>query len=106
MITKDDVDFLIHILTGIDPHYPVVKGDEVAHRLKGLKKLWTEEGIPVDEVDIVWASGPEEVYPMTETFNIGSPLSDDSNWKVAKLRAYVKDTDVKDTDDVSIDVDA
>jgi len=101
MITKDDVDFLIHILTAVDPRYPVVKGDEVAHRLKGLKKLWTKEGIPVDEVDIVWASGPEEVYPWTETFNVGSLLADYSNFKVAKLRAYMKDPD-----DVSIDVDA
>lgn len=40
MITEEDVDFLIHILTSVDPSYPVAKGVEVAERLKAFKQLW------------------------------------------------------------------
>lgn len=82
--TKEDIEFLIHILTSVDPQYPVVKGEAVGARLKNLLPLYDKGlgGLPVGEVDIHWSNGE------IETYNVG-----DENWPydetVKELRAHV-----------------
>lgn len=52
--TIEDIKFLIHILTAVDPQYPVVKGDDVASRLRALLDLYEKTGrIPIEAVGIL-----------------------------------------------------
>lgn len=100
MLTQEDVDFLIHILTDVDPQYAVKKGDEVAHRLKELKKLWTKEGMPIMEVDIYLLGEVPGRKQLTQIHSfVGDDtyklLSEDENpeipadgWKVQDIRAH------------------
>uniref|UniRef100_A0A6M3LW04 Uncharacterized protein n=1 Tax=viral metagenome TaxID=1070528 RepID=A0A6M3LW04_9ZZZZ len=86
MLTKEDVDFLIHILTAVDPQYPVAKGDEVAHRLKELKKLWNDEGLPIAGMEIVWHGTIRD--SVIHTYNVGDTHRDFFNWRVTRIKAY------------------
>lgn len=99
MLTLEDVDFLIHILTSVDPEYPVTKGDAVAERLKDLKKLWSKEGLPVVEVDVYLLGEVPGRAQRTQihTFAVGDlykllPEDEDpeipaDGWKVQDIRA-------------------
>lgn len=115
MLTQADVDFLIHILTTVDPEddrareflsggYPVTKVDEVAERLKGLKKLWSKEGLPVVEVDVYLLGEVPGRAQRTQihTFAVGDiykllPEDEDpeiasDGWKVQDIRAHAVKT--------------
>jgi hypothetical protein len=99
LLTLEDVDFLIHILTAVDPEYPVTKGDAVAERLKDLKKLWSKEGLPVVEVDIYLMGEVPGRFQRTQihTFAVDDiykllPEDEDpeipaDGWKVQDIRA-------------------
>lgn len=108
MLTLEDVDFLIHILTAVDPEYPVTKGAKayaalyaVAERLKKLKKLWSKEGLPVVEVDVYLLGEVPGRAQRTQihTFTVGDlykllPEDEDpeiasDGWKVQDIRAHV-----------------
>ena len=85
-LTEADVDFLINILTGETVQYGVSDGVKVAERLKELKKLWTKEGLPIREVDVVWRGTISD--PAIHTYNVGDAHEDFSDWRVTDLRAY------------------
>ena len=51
--TIEDIKFLIHILTAVDPQYPVVKGTDVASRLRALLNLYEKKGMIPIEVSAV-----------------------------------------------------
>lgn len=97
--TVEDIDFLIHILTSVDPFYPVTKGVETADRLKELRKLWEKDGLSVKQVDIIWASDQEfvglEGHTQTvghqwETYDVGDLKEDNSDWSVKDLKAHLQ----------------
>ena len=112
MLTQEDVDFLIHILTTVDPEdkvareflsggYPVAKIDEVAENLKELKKLWSKEGLPIVEVDVhLLGEVPGRAQRIQiHTFAVGDiykllPEDEDpeiasDGWRVRDIRANV-----------------
>jgi len=101
MLTLEDVDFLIRVLT--DRYLRIKNGVEVAKRLERLKKLWTKEGLPVVEVDIYLLGEVPGRAQRTQihTFAVGDiykllPEDEDpeiasDGWKVRDIRALVKE---------------
>jgi len=103
MLTLEDVDFLIRVLT--DRYLRIKNGVEVAKRLEGLKKLWTKEGLPIKEVDVYLLGEVPGRAQRTQihTFAVGDiykllPEDEDpeipsDGWKVQDIRAHVEDAD-------------
>lgn len=103
MLTLEDVDFLIRVLT--DRYLRIKNGVEVAERLEGLKKLWTKEGLPIKEVDVFLLGEVPGRFQRTQihTFAVGDiykllPEDEDpeiasDGWKVRDIRAHVEDAD-------------
>ena len=90
IITEEDIEFIIHVLTAVDPTYPVTKGVEIAERLKTLKGLWDGKGMPISEVDITWEAHEDPSLRQIDTYDIGDLQEACGDWYVKYLHAHMK----------------
>ncbi len=77
-----------------DRYLQIKGGNEVAERLKELKKLWTKEGLPVNEVSIFLDSEDREIYGPNQihAYNVGDEYSEEGFLgTISALRAYAAD---------------